>query len=185
LPTNLKLGSALTFDFDKYNKMTWVLDASKMLVPTPPRRLPNGTIISGMDPNVGVVVGMLQSCYDAPGQLLRDDNGDIVYNADGTAETASGSVLREELSEIMIGTGIEYWYNDLFAARGGYFYENLNKGARQHFTFGIGLKYNVFGIDISYLTSLQRNNPLQNTIRFTLRFYLGNKGLSSDDVRPD
>lgn len=185
LPTNLKVGSALTFDFDKYNKLTWVLDASKMLVPTPPRRTADGTIISGMDPDVGVVVGMLQSFYDAPGQLLRDSNGDIMYNPDGTAQVASGSVLREELREVMIGTGLEYWYNDLFAARGGYFYEHASKGARQHFTFGIGLKYQIFGLDISYLTSLQRQNPLQNTVRFTLRFYFGNKGLGEGDVRPD
>lgn len=185
LPTNMKIGSALTFDFDKYNKMTWVLDASKMLVPTAPRRLPDGTIIAGRDPNVGVVVGMLQSFYDAPGQLMLDSNDDIVLTNDGTAEVASGSVLREELTEIMIGTGVEYWYNDLFAARGGYFYENLNKGARQHFTFGVGLKYNVFGIDVSYLTSLQRNNPLQNTLRFSLRFFLGNKGSSEGDVKPE
>jgi len=186
LPTNLKLGSALTFDFDKYNKLTWALDISKMLVPTPPRYL-NGEIIAGRNPNVGVVPGMLQSFYDAPGALQRDQNNDLVQNPDGTYGIVSGSVLREELSEIMIGTGVEYWYNELFAARAGYFHESLNKGARQHFTFGIGLKYNLFGIDFSYLTSVQRNNPLQNTIRFTLRLHLGNKSSkeTSGSVKPE
>jgi hypothetical protein len=188
LPTSLKLGSALTFDFDKYNVVTWAVDVSKLLVPTPPSMLNiNGvqTMVSGYDPNVGVVPGMLQSFYDAPGILSRDENGDLIQNPDGTYQTEGGSRLKEELTEIMIGTGVEYWYNDVFAARGGYFYESLNKGARQHLTFGIGLKYNMFGIDFSYLTSLRRNNPLQNTIRFTLRLHLGNSGRTTGSVRPD
>lgn len=176
LPTNLKLGTALTFEFDKYNKLTLALDFSKLLVPTPPRLL-DGEIIAGRDPNVGVVPGMLQSFYDAPGALVRDENNNLAQNNDGSYQVSSGSVLREELSEVMIASGVEYWYNDLFAARAGYFYEALNKGARQHFTFGIGLKYNLFGIDFSYLTSVRRNNPLQNTIRFTLRLHLGNGSL--------
>lgn len=178
LPTNLKLGTALTFEFDKYNKLTLALDFSKLLVPTPPRFL-DGEIIAGRDPNVGVVPGMLQSFYDAPGALVRDENNNLVQNNDGSYQVSSGSVLREELSEVMIASGVEYWYNDLFAARAGYFYEALNKGARQHFTFGIGLKYNLFGIDFSYLTSVRRNNPLQNTIRFTLRLHLGNGSLQN------
>ncbi len=188
LPTNLKLGSALTFDFDKYNVLTWAVDVSKLLVPTPPAILNIGgtpTIVSGYDPNVGVVPGMLQSFYDAPGALTRDENGDFIENPDGSYQVEDGSKLKEELTEIMIGTGVEYWYNDVFAARGGYFYENLNKGARQHLTFGIGLKYNMFGIDFSYLTSLRRNNPLQNTIRFTLRLHLGNSGKTTGSVKPD
>ena len=188
LPTNLKLGSALTFDFDKYNVLTWAVDVSKLLVPTPPAILNlNGTstIVSGYDPNVGVVPGMLQSFYDAPGALVRDENGDFVQNADGTYQVEDGSKLKEELTEIMIGTGFEYWYNDVFAARAGYFYENLNKGARQHLTFGVGLKYNMFGIDFSYLTSLRRNNPLQNTIRFTLRLHLGSSGANTGSVKPE
>jgi hypothetical protein len=188
LPTNLKLGTALTFDFDKYNSLTWALDVSKLLVPTPPRMLfLNGspTMVSGFDPNVGVVPGMLQSFYDAPGALAVDDNGDFIQNADGTYQTVSGSRLKEELTEIMIGTGVEYWYNGVFAARGGYFYENLNKGARQHLTFGVGLRYNKFGIDFSYLTSLRRNSPLQNTIRFTMRFHLGGNTRTAASVKPD
>jgi hypothetical protein len=188
LPTNLKLGSALTFDFDRYNVVTWAVDVSKLLVPTPPTMLNiNGTstMVSGYDPNVGVVPGMLRSFYDAPGALTRDENGDYIENSDGTYQVEGGSKFKEELTEIMIGTGVEYWYNDVFAARGGYFYENLNKGARQHLTFGIGLKYNMFGIDFSYLTSLRRNNPLQNTIRFTLRLHLGNSGKASGSVKPE
>jgi len=186
LPTNLKLGSAFTFDLDTYNSLTWALDVSKLLVPSPPIINANGEILSGYDPNIGVVPGILQSFYDAPGALSRDANGDFIENPDGTYQVEDGTRFQEELSEIMIGTGIEYWYNDLFAARAGYFYENLKKGARQHLTFGIGLKYKLFGIDFSYLTSLRRNNPLQNTIRFTMRLYLGNNSgaQSKGSVKP-
>ncbi|WP_165779253.1 type IX secretion system outer membrane channel protein PorV [Brumimicrobium salinarum] len=180
LPTNIKIGSAMTFDFDAYNSLTWAVDFSKLLVPTPPiRNSLTGEIMSGYDQNIGVVPGMLQSFYDAPGALAKDDNGDYIQNPDGSYQVVEGTKFREELNEIMIGTGLEYWYNDLFAARAGYFYENLKKGARQHLTFGIGLKYRMFGIDFSYLTSLRRNNPLQNTIRFTLRLHLG--GAASSD----
>ncbi|PHR46578.1 MAG: hypothetical protein COA32_10570 [Fluviicola sp.] len=187
LPTNLKLGTALTFDLDPYNSVTWAVDVSKLLVPTPPIMNSSGDIMSGYDPNVGVVPGMLQSFYDAPGALARDENGDFIENPDGTYQVVDGSKFKEELSEIMIGTGLEYWYNDLFAARAGYFYESLNKGARQHLTFGVGLRYKLFGIDFSYLTSLRRNNPLQNTIRFTLRLHLseGKKSNSSGTVKPE
>jgi hypothetical protein len=187
LPTNLKLGTAMTFDFDKYNVVTWVFDVSKLLVPTPPTfRMVGGSpmMVAGMDPNVGVVPGMLQSFYDAPGALAEDENGNNILNADGTYQIVPGSRFREELSEFMIGTGVEYWYNGAFAARGGYFYENMNKGNRQHLTFGVGLRYNMFGIDFSYLTSLQRNNPLQNTIRFTMRFHFDGRGGPSS-VKPD
>ena len=186
LPTNLKLGSALTFDFDKYNKITWVFDVSKLLVPTPPLTNAEQEILAGKDPDVGVVAGMLQSFYDAPGRREVDENGNYLFNPDGTYQIVPGSVFREEMSEIMLATGVEYWYNDLFAARTGYFYEAMSKGARQHFTFGIGLKYNMFGIDFSYLTSVQRNNPLQNTVRFTLRLHLGaGTPRSASSVKPD
>jgi hypothetical protein len=71
--------------------------------------------------------------------------------------------------------GIEYWYNHLVAGRIGYFYEDPQQGNRQYMTFGLGLKYTVFHIDISYLvptngaSSITRS-PLENTLRFTLTF---------------
>jgi hypothetical protein len=187
LPTNLKLGTALTFDLDPYNSVTWAVDASKLLVPTPPTMNSSGDIMSGYDPNVGVVPGMLQSFYDAPGIISEDENGNKIQNPDGSYQIEDGSKLREELNEIMIGTGIEYWYNNLFAARAGYFYENKYKGHRQYLTFGVGLRYKLFGIDFSYLTSLRSNSPLQNTVRFTLRLHLsdGKNSNSSGSVKPE
>jgi len=80
------------------------------------------------------------------------------------------------LQELMYSVGMEYWYNQQFAVRAGYFNENKNKGNRKYFTAGIGVKYDVFGLNFSYLvpsgSGIQRN-PLSNTLRFTLTFDLG------------
>lgn len=82
----------------------------------------------------------------------------------------------EELKELMLSVGVEYWYNDLFAVRTGYYYENEDKGDRRYFTAGIGLRYQVFGVDFAYLmpqgTQPGRTHPLQETLRVTLQFNL-------------
>lgn len=178
LPTSLRIGNAYTAKIDKYNSLTISVDVSKLLVPTPPVYADvNGetTLISGKNNDVGVIAGMIQSFYDAPGRVIKDDNGDPIDNGDGTFQVKKGSKFGEEMREIMIGSGLEYWYNDIFAVRGGYFYENISKGGRQFFTMGIGFKYNIFSFDFSYLAAMKRNNPLANTMRFTLRFSLGDK----------
>ncbi|TNE54993.1 MAG: type IX secretion system outer membrane channel protein PorV [Bacteroidetes bacterium] len=175
IPTTLKLGTALELDADSYNSFTFAVDVQKLLVPTPPYYDTDGNVIAGKNNDIGVVAGMVQSFYDAPGQIEEDDNGDPILNSDGTAQIVPGTKFKEELREWNIGTGIEYWYNDVFAIRTGFFYEHKTKGARQYFNAGLGLKYNIIGIDISYLLALQRNNPLANTLRFTLRFDIGTK----------
>ena len=175
IPANLKIGNAFTLEFDDFNALTWSIDVQKLLVPTPPRTVSStGAILAGQSSDVGTIAGMIQSFYDAPGALLKDDNGDKLYNDDGTEQIVKGSKLKEELNEIMIATGFEYWYNDLFALRAGIFYEAATKGNRQFYNAGVGLKYNAFLIDISYLGSLNgRNSPLANTLRFTMRLTLG------------
>lgn len=178
LPTNLKIGSAFTFDFDKFNSLTWNTDISKLLIPTTPNIQENSNgdlvIASGLNPEVGVIAGIMQSFYDAPGRLATDEDGDYIENEDGSFETVKGSRLKEELNEIMIGSGLEYWYNDIFAVRGGFFYEHRSKGSRQHATFGVGIKYNKLNLDFSYLISMRQGNPLANTLRFSLALALGN-----------
>jgi hypothetical protein len=148
IPINLRVGGRFTMDFDQYNSMSFVIDANKLLVPTPPiYYYGTDSIAKGMDPNVSVGQGMLQSFYDAP---------------DG---------MKEELREISYATGIEYWYAKQFALRGGYFYENKTKGNRKYFTLGAGLKYNIFTLDFAYLLpQAGGNNPMANTVRFTLSF---------------
>jgi hypothetical protein len=186
IPQNLKIGSAFKAKFDKYNHLTLSVELQKLLVPTPARyEFVDGeyTFLSGRESNVGTIAGMIQSFYDAPGAIVTDDNGDYVMLADGSgAEVVGGSKFKEELTEINIAAGLEYWYNDILALRGGFFYENANKGARQYFNFGVGFKYNKFGIDISYLAALKRLNPLANTLRFTLTMALGGDSGDADNI---
>ena len=155
IPTNLRFGPSLTLDFDDYNTMTFMVDFNKLLVPTPPiydtakdASTGNYKILRGKNPDVSVPLGMLQSFYDAPGGFS------------------------EEMAEFSIATGVEYWYDKQFALRGGFFYENKNKGNRKFFSLGAGLKYNVFGLDFSYLIPMEQQNPLANTLRFSLLFDL-------------
>ena len=153
IPINLKLGSSININFDDYNSMSYSFDINKLLVPTPPLYNSENEIIAGKDPNVSVVSGIFQSFSDAP---------------DG---------FSEELREINLSFGTEYWYAQQFALRGGYFYEHDTKGGRKFFTFGAGVKYNVFALDFSYLINASRaingTNPLANTMRFTMIFDIG------------
>jgi len=151
IPTTLRLGAAYTTELDEYNSFSFSLEASKLLVPTPPKdstEYQEGDIIlpGGINSSMGPIEGMIKSFYDAPGGF------------------------KEEMQEIMLGIGVEYWYNKQFAIRAGYFYEHENKGNRKYFTAGAGLKMNVFALDFSYLLPTQRNHPLENTLRFTLSF---------------
>jgi len=165
LPTTLRLGSSLRINMDDYNTMTFAADFSKLLIPSPPvyydqgDTLPSGEIVvtggeiiqSGLNPEVSVPLGMLQSFYDAPGGF------------------------KEELNEFIFSLGAEYWYRNQFAIRAGYFHEHENKGNRKYFTMGIGLQLNVFGLDFAYLMpTAGRTNPLANTVRFTLSFNFDN-----------
>ena len=161
IPINLRLGTSIGTNFDDYNRMSFAFDINKLLVPTPPQYDlqdldedgETNEIIAGKDPNVSVVSGIFQSFTDAPGGF------------------------NEELREINFSIGTEYWYANQFAIRGGYFFEHDTKGGRKFFTFGSGVKYNVFELDFSYLINASRaingNNPLANTMRFSLIFDFG------------
>ncbi len=170
LPTTMRLGAALTIELDEYNSIMGSFELSKMLVPTPPIYYQigevdangdtvkvNGKYIKyGQSSNVSVGSAIFQSFHDAPGIL--DDNG-------------NRSVLKEELKEIVWGAGVEYWYAKQFALRFGYFHESTMKGNRKFWSLGLGLKYNVFGLDFAYLLpSNGQSSPLANTLRFSLTF---------------
>jgi hypothetical protein len=149
LPTNLKIGAANTWNIDDFNQITLTLDLNKLLVPTPPIRDANGNIIKGVDDDVSVPTGIFGSFTDAPGGF------------------------KEELQEITYSPAIEYLYNKQFAIRAGYFYESPSQGNRQYVTLGVGLKYDDYRFDFSYLAASQQNSPLANTLRFTLSAYFG------------
>jgi len=182
LPINLRLGAAYTIELDQFNSLTFIYDANKLLVPTPPIYDSPGDpgytgdpnfIIAGKDPDVGVAAGMFGSFADAPGVPIRDDNGVIQRNPDNTAQIESGSVFREELREINHSFGLEYWYDNQLAVRGGYFHEHPTKGNRQYFSMGIGARWKMLGLDISYLIPTEQRNPLANTLRFGLSLDFG------------
>ena len=148
IPMNMRLGTAFTMNLDQYNKITLTIDLNKLLVPTPPYYSITSpdSIIAGMDPDVAPPIAIFQSFYDAPGGF------------------------KEELHEITYSYGAEYWYNDQFAIRAGYFHENETKGNRKYFTAGAGIRLSGFTIDFSYLMPLVQNHPLARTLRFSLSF---------------
>ncbi len=149
LPANLKIGFANTINLDDFNQITLTVDFNKLLVPTPPIRDADGNIIKGKDDNISVPAGIFGSFADAPGGF------------------------KEEMQEISISPGFEYWYNQLFAIRTGYYYQNANKGGAHYLTAGVGFKYESFTFDFSYLAASQQNSPLANTLRFTLSASFG------------
>lgn len=148
IPINLGIGAAYTYQADEYNKFTLALDLNKLLVPTPLDSSTTGTP-KYYYPEKGVVSGMLGSFSDAPGGFS------------------------EEIKEVQISAGAEYWYQNQFAVRAGYFYENKDKGDRKYFTCGLGVRYNIFNLNFAYLVpsgSGITRNPLSNTLRFSLIF---------------
>lgn len=146
IPTNLGVGVTYGVFFDDYNELAISLDFNKLLVPTPDSTDANNDGVFDYKEQ-SVVSGILSSFSDAP------------------------RGFSEEMKEVILSAGLEYWYNNQFAVRAGYFNEAPEKGNRQFFTVGLGLKYNVFGLDFSYLIpSSNSQNPLDNTLRFTLAF---------------
>ncbi|HYM95141.1 MAG TPA: PorV/PorQ family protein, partial [Chitinophagaceae bacterium] len=147
IPANLGLGTTYTKKYNSSNSLTIGLDVNKLLVPTPPAE---GDATGLANYRSKSVIGSWFSSFgDAPGGFS------------------------EELKEFQISAGAEYWYNNQFALRAGYFYEDKTKGNRRYFTTGLGLKYNVFGLNFSYLIpsgSGVNRNPLSNTLRFSVVF---------------
>ncbi|CAM3309936.1 type IX secretion system outer membrane channel protein PorV [Aequorivita lipolytica] len=169
LPTKLALGGGFDFILDEYNKVGVSAEVNKLLVPTPPIRgtefvddngngvqdpgeevIDNRAIFEGKDNNVTFVKGMFQSFGDAPGGFS------------------------EELREFTWALGAEYWYQDVFAFRAGYFNESDDKGGRKFASFGAGFRYTTINIDISYLFGLGTVvTPVDGTLRFGLTFNFG------------
>jgi hypothetical protein len=161
IPANLGIGVAYTKIFDETSKITFGLDINKLMVPTPP------TPIDNSDPDADAKNEALLAEYRNQGVLSS------WFKSFGDA----GS-FGNELKEFQFSVGAEYMYNDQFALRAGYFYEDKTKGNRKYFTVGAGLKYNVIGLNFSYLIPSGNGvtrNPLSNTLRFGLTFDIDKK----------
>ena len=152
IPTNMRLGAALTIPVDQFNRFTIAVDANKLLVPTRPIQKENET---DEDYNVRLqkdyydissIGGIFKSFGDAPGGF------------------------KEELQEVSWSLGGEYVYNDKFAIRAGYHHESETKGNRKYFTVGAGFKMSAFSLDAGYVIATAKSNPLDQTLRFTLSF---------------
>ena len=153
IPTNLGIGATYTAVMDESNKVMFGVDVNKLMVPTPPALGDSAGIAQYRQKSV--VSSWFSSFGDAPGGF------------------------GEELREFQVSLGAEYWYQNQFALRAGYFYEDKTKGNRKYFTGGVGLKDNVFGLNFSYLVPTGagiNQNPLANTLRFSLVFDLSGEG---------
>ena len=152
IPANLRLGASLMVPVDEYNRFSISADANKLMVPTVPKQEEDEANSDYQDrvrrqySDVGSISGMFMSFSDAP---------------DG---------FSEELKEIQWSVGAEYIYHDQFSLRAGYHHESESKGNRKYFTIGGGFRMNVFSLDVGYVISTAKSNPLDQTLRFTLAF---------------
>lgn len=151
LPAKLAIGTGLLYPIDDYNRIGVYLDLSKYMVPSLPQKKEGETddeFVIRQDDYRGLssISGMFKSFGDSP-------NG-----------------FKGELQEVMVSVGAEYSYNEQFFVRGGYFYENANVGNRKYFSVGAGFRMSVFQLDAAYLVSTVPQNPLDQTLRFSLSF---------------
>ena len=152
LPANMRLGASLMIPVDEYNRFSIAADANKLLVPTVPKQRDGEDNASYQQrvieeySDVGSIAGIFKSFSDAPGGF------------------------KEELEEIQWSVGAEYVYHDQFSLRAGYHHESENKGNRKYFTVGGGFRMNVFSLDVGYVISTAKSNPLDQTLRFSLAF---------------
>ncbi|MBK9531491.1 MAG: type IX secretion system outer membrane channel protein PorV [Chitinophagaceae bacterium] len=157
IPANIGLGIAYTKVFDEANKITLALDLNKLLVPTPP-------VLTGADPSADSAALVKYRDRSVASSWIRS--------------FGDGQGINNEIQEINIAIGAEYWYNNQFGFRAGYFYENPNKGNRKYFTVGAGIKYSVAALNFSYVfptgSGISRI-PLSNTYRFGLVFEMPGK----------
>ncbi|HKJ06342.1 MAG TPA: type IX secretion system outer membrane channel protein PorV [Flavobacteriaceae bacterium] len=150
IPTNMKIGGGFDFILDNFNRVGVYTEFNKLLVPTPSVSINDDGEPPYVQEDVGFFSGIFKSFGDAP---------------DG---------FSEELKEFTWAIGAEYLYDNAFALRAGYFNEHELKGARQYFTLGSGFKFKSTRLDISYLFNANDvNNPLENTLRFSLSFDFG------------
>ena len=149
LPTTFRLGGSLSSDLDEYNRLTVAMDLAKKLVKAEPGE-------DGAYDAQPFYKAIFTSWGSVPGQI----------GVDGEPE------MLNAFQQMNWSMGLEYWYDDLFALRTGYYYESPNNGDRQHLSFGAGVRYNMIGLDMSYLYGLTNDNPMMNTVRLSLMLNL-------------
>ena len=153
LPTVLRFGWSFDLDLDDagINRITIANDISKIMARTTPvyESNPDGSIDTST-----VAAGPIEALFNSWSSFER-------FNGQETIQLGL-------MQQFMIGAGLEYWYHNQFALRGGYYYEDPNNGDREYITFGAGIRYNFLGVDFSYIKTLESDHPLANTLRFSL-----------------
>ncbi|MBQ8257033.1 MAG: type IX secretion system outer membrane channel protein PorV [Bacteroidaceae bacterium] len=164
LPTNLRLGASLLYPIDEYNTLSFSIDINKLLVPTRP------TYKQFLEEN-GYAADDV-SKYSEYDMWLNEEGYNDISPISGIFKSFNDAPggFGEELKELYGGIGIEYCYNQQFSVRAGYHYENEFKGNRKYYTVGAGFRMSVFSLDGAYLISAAQNNPLDQTLRFSLSF---------------
>jgi hypothetical protein len=158
LPTNLKLGGGFDFILDPSNTVGVYAEINKLLVPTPPEVFEDET------------GNLTLESLEAIQEYRNGDPFSGIFNS----FTDAPDGFSEELKEVTWALGAEYWYEDSFAFRLGYFNESEEKGFRQFVTLGAGFRYSSINIDASYLFSTTPvQNPLEGTLRFSITFNIG------------
>lgn len=105
--------------------------------------------------------------------MAVDLEREIVYNEDGEDpanflqaifQGLNDQPAREELEEIIIHAGFEYWYIYFLAIRMGLLFDEA--GSRKEMNIGLGLKYGKFAIDWSYIHSPKYSEARDGQWRF-------------------
>jgi hypothetical protein len=158
IPANFGTGFGFNIFPNELHSIGIFFDVNKLMVPSP--------INTDLDND-----GVIDPEFDENSNGVADYKEQSPISAMFTSWADAEGGFKEEMREFNLSVGTEYWYNELFALRLGYFWEHPTKGNRNYFTAGLGVKYSVFGLDFSYLvpTSNERN-PLDNTLRFTIKF---------------
>lgn len=164
IPANFGLGAGLNMKINDYNTFAIVGEINKLMVPTPCLGNPS-------DPDYECDNGSNGGTADNDIPDWKEQSSiSGIFSSFGDAQGG----FSEELREITYSFGMEYWYDQQFALRAGYYGEHDTKGARNYATVGLGLKYNIFGLNFSYLVPLSnQRSPLDNTLRFSLLFDFG------------
>jgi hypothetical protein len=152
IPADLGLGASYTAVFNEDNKIMFGLDMHKLLVPVAPQ--PTGI------PSTDSTNLANYSSWSVPESWAKSFSGEPQFQT------------------LQFSGGAEYAYQDMFFLRLGYYYQSVSQGDLKYFSTGIGLRYSVMELNFSYLVpsgSGTNRNPLSNTLRFGLIFYLDSK----------
>lgn len=144
-PAVFRLGVGVSSDISMFHRLGIHVEMDKLLVPTYP---------SPDSPNYDkeVAAYYAQNAFRALFSSWNDAQGGA----------------SEEFKEVNFSIGAEYTYAERLTGRLGYRYQHPSKGMGQGVTFGVGLRYEMVQLDVSYFLATVARSPLNNTLRMTV-----------------